>query len=75
MGNRAENEQRARAWHAYVSGTIAHWKKVPTLAEFMQIKKAAPRTTRRQSPEVQLAQMKAAFIAFGGDPDDLKKVH
>jgi hypothetical protein len=75
MGKRAENEQRARAWLAWNSGTIGNWKKIPSLAEFMQIKKAAPRPARRQSPEIQLAQMKAAFIAFGGDPDDLKKVH
>lgn len=75
MGRKAENEHRARAWLAWNTATMPNWRKIPSLADFLQIKKSAPRIAPRQSADVQLAQMKAIHVAFGGNPDDFKKVH
>ena len=74
IAKRAEREQQGRAWLAWMTATLPHWKKVPSLRDFMQVKKLA-RRSERQSPEIQLAQMKAAFVGFGGNPEDFKKVH
>ena len=61
------DERIALAWHIEA---FARTKKLPKLQDI--IGKGSRRKSGRQSPDVQLANMKALFLAFGGNPEDLK---
>lgn len=73
---RLTREQDDRAWLAWHIAALFKAKKLPKLHELKSGKKRrnAP-LSRKQSSDVQLAQMKAIFLSFGGDPKDLVKIN
>jgi hypothetical protein len=70
---RLVREQDDRAWTAWHIAALGRSKKLPKLHEMQSGKKPRRSPSRKQSSEIQLAQMKAIFLAFGGDPKELVK--
>lgn len=72
---RLTREQDDRAWLAWHIAALGRFKKMPKLHEMQSGKRRRAASGRRQSSEIQLAQMKAMFLAFGGDPKELAKIN
>lgn len=72
---RLEQDQRNRAWLAYHTAGLGRIDKLPKFADFVGRIKAQPKRLKPQSQDIILAQMKAFHVAYGGDPEDFKKVH
>lgn len=64
---REANERMSLAWHIVA---LDRTKKLPKL-ETLLIKENG-RIGRRQTPEDHLVAMKSIFLAFGGDPKELR---
>lgn len=63
------DERMSMAWHIAAFTRVDH-KKFPKLKDVLG--RVSRGTPKPQSPDVQLANMKAMFLAFGGNPEDLK---
>lgn len=63
---REANERMSLAWHIVA---LDRTKKLPNL-ETLMVKSNQP--ARKKSPEEMLLAMKSIFLAFGGDPNELK---
>lgn len=72
---RLTRERDDKAWLAWHIAALGRAKKLPKLHELQTGKKKRRQPGRKQSSEIQLAQMKAIFLAFGGDPKDLVKLN
>lgn len=70
---RLTRERDDKAWLAWHIAALGRAKQLPKLHTLQTGKKRRHQNGRKQSPEIQLAQMKALFLAFGGDPKDLVK--
>jgi hypothetical protein len=66
---READERMSLAWHIVA---LDRTKKLPKL-ETLLISTRRP-AGRRQSPEEHLIAMKSIFLAFGGDPEELKTI-
>lgn len=64
---REANERMSLAWHVVA---LDRTKTLPKLDTLM-IRHGEPR--RKKSPEEMLVAMKSIFLAFGGDPEELRK--
>ena len=64
-----EREANERLWLAWHIVALDRTEKLPKL-ETLMIKSSAPK--RQQSSDEMLAIMKAMFLAFGGDPAELR---
>lgn len=73
--NRLTREQNDRAWMAWHVAALGRAKKMPKLHELQMGKKRRRSPSKPQSSEIQLAQMKALFLAFGGDPKELAAIN
>lgn len=62
-----------QAWHNALWQRI-NAKKFPDLAKVMDAspRKASPGHRDTQNPDIMFANMKAIYLAFGGDPETLK---
>lgn len=60
-----------QSWHTALWQRIDH-RKFPKLQDVMAVGQAKPRTVQKQSQDVILANMKAVFLMFGGDPETLR---
>ena len=63
------DERLSLAWHVEA---FARTKKLPKLQDIIGKSSRQRHPSRPQSPDEQLANMKAIFLAFGGNPEDLK---
>lgn len=72
---RLTREQDDRAWIAWHIAALGRAKKLPKLHEMQTGRKRRKAPSRKQSSEIQLAQMKAIFLAFGGVPNELAKIN
>lgn len=63
---REANERMSLAWHVVA---LDRTKTLPKL-ETLMIRQGVPR--QRKSPEELLLAMKSIFLAFGGDPNELR---
>jgi hypothetical protein len=72
---RLTREQDERAWAVWHVAALGRVKKMPKLHEMQSGKRRRAASGRRQSSEIQLAQMKAIYLAFGGDPKELAKIN
>lgn len=66
---RATAENAWLAWHV---AALTRAKKLPPLKKMID-GLTRPNRANRQSPEIQLAMMKSMFLAFGGDPQQLRE--
>lgn len=66
---READERMSLAWHVVA---LDRTKKLPKL-DTLLISGKRPRG-RRQTPDEQLLAMKSIFLAFGGDPEELKTI-
>jgi hypothetical protein len=66
---READERMSLAWHIVA---LDRTKKLPKL-ETLLIATRRP-AGRRQTPEEHLVAMKSIFLAFGGDPEELKTI-
>lgn len=66
MRTRETNERLWLAWHIVALDRTERLPKLETLL----VRPEAPR--RKQSPEEMLTAMKGIFLAFGGNPEQLK---
>lgn len=64
---REANERVALAWNIVA---LDRTKKLPKLESLMA---KASHTRRKKSPEELLAAMKSIFLAFGGNPEELRE--
>lgn len=64
-----EREANERLWLAWHIVALDRTEKLPKL-ETLMIRSDAPK--QKQSGEQMLAMMKAMFLAFGGDPAELR---
>lgn len=64
---READERMSLAWHIVA---LDRTKKLPKL-ESLLISNRRP-VGRRQTPDEHLVAMKSIFLAFGGDPEELK---
>lgn len=64
---RETDERMSLAWHIIA---LDRTKKLPKLETLMI--GARPGNGRRQTPEEHLIALKSIFLAFGGDPEELK---
>lgn len=67
-GLRREREHNERAWLAWHIVALDRTKKLPKLETLLISGKQA----RPQTPEEHELALKAIFLAFGGDPKDLR---
>lgn len=58
------------AWIVWHIAALQRLKTLPSISKLAEIKRAP---SKKQSPEVLLAGMKAIFLAFGGRPEELEK--
>lgn len=65
---REANERMSLAWHIVA---LARARKLPKL-ETLLTTGGQRRVQRKQTPEDHIVAMKTIFIAFGGDPAELK---
>jgi hypothetical protein len=65
---READERMSLAWHIVA---LDRTKKLPKL-ETLLIGNKGTRNSRRQTPEEHLVAMKSIFLAFGGNPEELK---
>lgn len=66
---READERMSLAWHIVA---LDRTKKLPKL-ETLLISHRRP-AGRRQTPDEHLVAMKSIFLAFGGDPEELKTI-
>lgn len=66
-----EREHDERAWLAWHIAALPRERKFPRLKQLMSQRK---KPKKPQSPDIQLAQMRAMFLAFGGDPKELENI-
>jgi hypothetical protein len=67
------DERMSLAWYI-AAFTRVEAKKFPKLKDVIGKRARQSQPSEPQSPDVQLANMKAMFLAFGGDPEDLKTI-
>jgi hypothetical protein len=65
----AADERTALAWHIEA---FARTKKLPKLQDVIGKKSRQRKPSGPQSLDEQLANMKTLFLAFGGNPEELK---
>jgi hypothetical protein len=65
---READERMSLAWHIVA---LDRTKKLPKL-ETLLIGNKGTRNRRRQTPDEHLVAMKSIFLAFGGNPEELK---
>jgi hypothetical protein len=70
---RLGREQNDREWLAWHIAALQRAKKFPKFTQFMTPARRSSAASKPQSPDMQLANMKAIYIAFGGDPQALEK--
>lgn len=63
-----EREHNERAWLAWHIVALDRVKKFPDLEKLL----IRPEAKRRQTPEEQEAALKALFLAWGGNPEELR---
>lgn len=69
---RLEREAAERTWLAWHIAAFGRMQKLPPLKDLLA-KSEHPRS--RQTPDEMLMTMKGIFLAFGGNPEQLKDRH
>lgn len=64
---READERIAHAWHIVA---LDRSRKLPPLDELLSSRRR--RAEQKQTPEEMLVAMKSIFLAFGGDPEELR---
>lgn len=72
MVARQNHRRDELAWLAWHTAALTRARKMPKLKDMLSTARTRPR--ERQSAEVQEAMIKAMFLAYGGDPEELKRL-